>query len=508
MVLSEGIGLYSAMNDLKYDIRIASAGRELVAIEDFRLAESSVTVLFGESGIGKSLSALAIAGLLDPDQLEVRLNGMTYGDYLRSAELSNIRRNGFFVFQEPSSHLNPLMTLRTQLREGALAKTPGEERILERLWQGASTSQVESILDVYPKPYRPSGGEKQRILAAMAFKKMSASVAATPGAVFIFDEPTGNLDNKLRDEFLDLLVENFRARHGTVLLITHDYSLISRFTSSYADLAKRIHYKELLLVRGKLQLKEFLPSAYLDWIGDRKGRARSTRDNEVFAKLEPSLQVFGRTLLVTRDRAGKNPEPLLIRKGSIVYLKAPSGVGKTTVVKLMMGLLSPERMSMNLKGVEYTERTRRKTWFEHVWGRQMAMVFQHADEALNQNAFVRDVFAGLPLGAPMDDEAILRTLSELFEDELDREFLRKPVKHLSGGQKQRLNLLRSMVLDTDILILDEPLNGLDFESSVKVLAKIEERLRRGKSVLVISHNEEIFDSLADPEDVYYLHALS
>jgi peptide/nickel transport system ATP-binding protein len=508
MVLSEGIGWSNIMNDLKYDIRIASASRELVAIEDFRLAESSITVLFGESGIGKSLSALAVAGLLDPDQLEVRLNGLKYSDYLRSAELSNIRRNGFFVFQEPSSHLNPLMTLRTQLREGALAKTSGEERILERLWQGAPTSQVQSILDVYPKPYRPSGGEKQRILAAMAFKKMSAIAAATPGAVFIFDEPTGNLDNKLRDEFLDLLVENFRARHGTVLLITHDYSMISRFTSLYADLAKRIHYEELLLVRGKLQLKEFLPSAYLNWIGDRKARARSARDNEVFVKLEPRLQVFGRTLLVTRDRAGKNSEPLLIRKGSMVYLKAPSGVGKTTVVKLMMGLLSPERMSMHLRGVEYTERTHRKIWSDHVWGRQMAMVFQHADEALNQNAFVRDVFAGLPLKAPMDDETILRTLSELFEDEPDHEFLRKPVKHLSGGQKQRLNLLRSMVLDTDILILDEPLNGLDFESSVKVLAKIEDRLQRGKSVLVISHNEEIFDSLAAPEDVYYLHAPS
>jgi ABC-type multidrug transport system ATPase subunit len=64
------------------------------------------------------------------------------------------------------------------------------------------------------------------------------------------------------------------------------------------------------------------------------------------------------------------------------------------------------------------------------------------------------------------------------------------------------------VLDTDILILDEPLNGLDFASSVKVLAKIEDRLWGGRSVLVISHNEEIFDALAAPENIYYLHAVA
>ena len=89
-----------------------------------------------------------------------------------------------------------------------------------------------------------------------------------------------------------------------------------------------------------------------------------------------------------------------------------------------------------------------------------------------------------------------------------RNFYEKLVKHLSGGQKQRLNLLRSLVLDTDVLVLDEPLNGLDFASSVKVLSKIEDRLRGGGSVLVISHNEEIFDALTAPEDIYYLHAVA
>jgi ABC-type dipeptide/oligopeptide/nickel transport system ATPase subunit len=198
--------------------------------------------------------------------------------------------------------------------------------------------------------------------------------------------------------------------------------------------------------------------------------------------------------------------PLLVRKGAVTYLKAPSGVGKTTVVKLMMGLLRAEKMTMRLGQSEFTENTSRSVWARTVWGRRMTMVFQHADEALNQNAKVRDVFAGLPLATKLDQKDVLDVLSELFDEKPDPSFLLKPVQQLSGGQKQRLNLLRSMFLNTDILILDEPLNGLDFASAVKVLARLEQKIRAGKGVLLISHNEEIFDTVVRPEDTYYLHA--
>src|SRR3989304_1088346 len=103
------------MNEREYKIRITAGGRELVAINHFRLVESSVNVLFGESGIGKSLIALAISGLLDPDELNVKINEKSYETYLSSPEVADIRHNGFFVFQEPSSHLNPMLTLRAQL---------------------------------------------------------------------------------------------------------------------------------------------------------------------------------------------------------------------------------------------------------------------------------------------------------------------------------------------------------------------------------------------------------
>jgi len=161
---------------------------------------------------------------------------------------------------------------------------------------------------------------------------------------------------------------------------------------------------------------------------------------------------------------------------------------------------------MELGSAVYSEKTDRNVWAQHVWGRQMTMVFQHADEALNQNSKVKDVFNGLPIAGPLNEKTIVKSLSELFEEELVRGLLETKVKYLSGGQKQRLNLLRSLILRTDILILDEPLNGLDFASAAKVIAMIEVKLQSGIGVLVISHNEEVFDTLVAAEDIYYLHS--
>jgi ABC-2 type transport system ATP-binding protein len=63
-----------------------------------------------------------------------------------------------------------------------------------------------------------------------------------------------------------------------------------------------------------------------------------------------------------------------------------------------------------------------------------------------------------------------------------------------------------MILETDILILDEPLNGLDFSSAVKVISLLQRRQQAGRGILLISHNEEMFDALVHRDHTYYLHA--
>lgn len=497
------------MNDLAFDIHIVADGKPLVDINRFSLPQNSVTVLLGESGIGKSLISRGLYGLLDPAELDVTVNGLPYQHYLDSDKAERLRRTGFFVFQEPSSHLNPLMTLGEQIREGSFSGTPPAQNVLRTLWEGSAEGDLGSILSVYPKPYRPSGGEKQRILLAMALQKIDMLPdSPEQNALFIFDEPSGSLDNHFRDLFLTLLFDRYRKRRFTVLLITHDYSMISRISKSHRDIMDNLRFVELARSGGSLTLKDFQPGVYTAWVDDLRRSALAHRPfegQEPLLTVEPSLEVFGRTLLITRDPEGRMPERLAVPPGRMVYLKAPSGTGKTTVVKRVMGLIQEGSVEASLKGMHVTGQTPRRFWEEKIWGKRMTMVFQHADEALNVHSTMRETLLGLPLRKPLSSQGIARLIGELFEGPEAADLLSKKIRYLSGGQKQRLNLLRGLALETDVLILDEPLNGLDFESATRVISILQRKMDAGVGLLVISHNEEIFDTLTGPAQTYYLH---
>ncbi len=494
-----------------YSVTISSDRSRLVAIDGFDLAENRITVLFGESGIGKSLLAKSIYGILDPDVLRVSINGRPMRDYRSDDGVRARQKNGFFVFQEPSSHLNPMLRIEDQLREGSLSGTQHEREVLEELWEDPGGRGFEKLLPVFPKPHRPSGGEKQRILLAMAFKKIDRILASgTTGShsLFVFDEPTGSLDNRYRDIVLSMLLERFRRRAFTVLLITHDYSMISFLNRFVQEQPSSIVFRELVRAPGGLEVREFLPETYTQWLNDQRQQRASPSplSTEPLLEIENDTTVYGYRLTITRDAEGNEPGALVMHPGTLTYLKAPSGTGKTTIVKMICGLIDADVFAMRLGGMELTAATPRRLWRHRIWGKKLSLVFQHADEALNPRATVREVFQGLPPGGRVPDAAIRKTLQQLFDEPMTGEFLARRVSSLSGGQKQRLNLLRSLYLDTDLLIVDEPLNGLDFASATKVVAMIQERQRRGKSVLIISHNEEMFDTQVSSDRVYYLHA--
>jgi peptide/nickel transport system ATP-binding protein len=497
------------MNDAQYSLSIASDGRTIVEVDEFSFVREEITFLFGESGIGKSMLCKAVYGQLDPDELQVSVSGMPYHEYLTAPETIAVRQSSFFVFQEPSSHLHPLMRLGEQLHEGSITGVENDERILSRFWKTTDNAKLKGILDVYPKPYRPSGGEKQRVLLAMAFKKialLAASKTMQP-TFFVFDEPTGSLDNSYRDLFLSFLFEEYRKMPFTAMIITHDYSIISEVRKNHKDLLGRVHYKELSRVgEGRVALRDFSPDDYLSWLEQRtvSRREAAAPSAEDVVRVAPEFRIFGYAHRVFSDPERTRPADLVIRKGEMVYVKAPSGIGKTTLAKIIVGLYAPDKFAMTLCGRAVTEKTPRKFFEQEIWGRRAGMVFQHADEALDLEATVAETFGGLPLGYKLTEEKLHAALAELFEGGVTDVFCAKKVKFLSGGQKQRLNLLRTIILHPDLIILDEPLNGLDFDSVRKIIDLLEEKRKAGSALLMISHNEEIFNALVDAEHCYYL----
>lgn len=496
------------MSEDRYDITVTSGKRVLVDAQNLVISQGMVTFLFGESGIGKSLLGKALFGILDDPDLRVRINGEGYRQYSSRPNVAGRKKQGFFMFQEPSSHLNPLQSLEEQLREGALADAPDPIGPVRELWDAQGAQDLERLLPVFPKPYRPSGGEKQRILAAMAFSKMDvASDRADAGdGLFVFDEPTGSLDREARNRFLDRLFDRFRQRKQTILLITHDYGMIGYVQSRHRGLLSHIRFRELALEAGTVMVRDFDPEHFLHWLAGQHAQPADFKRTPLL-RVESGIRVFGRSLRFLEGASGKGEVDMAVHPGELVYLKAGSGVGKTTVAKIVIGLQNADYFRMEFEGVRLGEVSPRHYWRRNLWGKRMTMAFQHADESLNPKASVEETLQMLPLPAVRTREAVAEALEKLFDRREIPQLQDKKVWQLSGGQKQRLNILRAFTLSTPLIILDEPLNALDFESIDRVLTLVREARSNGHAILLISHNEDIFDALVPVESVHLLDAL-
>ena len=197
------------------------------AIDGMRLtlAQGQTFALVGESGCGKSMTALALMRLL-PDNGRIaggrlELDGVDLFD-LSEARMRDVRGGRIgMIFQEPGTSLNPVMKVGAQIVEAIEAHTPlrGEAARRKAIdWlRRVGIPEPERRVDEYP--FRLSGGQKQRIMIAM-------TLAAEPDFL-IADEPTTALDVTIQAQILDLLKDLQRERGLGLLLITHDLGVVS-----------------------------------------------------------------------------------------------------------------------------------------------------------------------------------------------------------------------------------------------------------------------------------------
>ncbi|MCA0446284.1 MAG: ATP-binding cassette domain-containing protein [Bacteroidetes bacterium] len=491
------------MKPLTFSADISVGSHSILSITDFSIEQGKINVLFGESGIGKTLISKSIFGLTDPDKLSIEINSLGYQEYLKTEQVEAFRKNGFFVLQEPSSQFNPSLTIQEQLNEADLNSDLTEADILSGLWQ---SDQWKSLLPLYPQSFRPSGGEKQRFLLAMALKKMDKLAIEnrlSTETLFIFDEPSGSLDNGFRNAFLEQLISRYQQNRFTVLVITHDYTIIPWFKNHKSELNSNLSWLELAKTdSGDLQCNPFLPDEFISW--QKKLSPMGLVKGVAVADLNSGVICHGRQLSF---QSGTKPiESLKLKSGTLTYLKAPSGVGKTTVARLLLGLYHGENLQLSICGHEFTSRNTQVDWKKKIWGKKAGMAFQLADEALNPVSTVKQVFTALKNPKLKTNDQILDFLQPVFIKKLDESFLSGQVRYLSGGQKQRLNLMRSIASEPEVLILDEPLNGVDFRTIKMFTGILEKLLQNGTAILLISHNEDIFDKLSFKDNQIQLKA--
>jgi peptide/nickel transport system ATP-binding protein len=209
------------------------AGAELSAVDgvSFALDAGRTLCIVGESGCGKSVTALSIMGLIAPPGLvrgEIDFEGVDL-TRLPAAAMRELRGNRLsMIFQEPMTSLNPALTVGEQISEGILrhrdlSRAAAKQRTIEMLRRVHIPSPERRFGDY---PHRLSGGMRQRVMIAMA-------LACEP-KLLIADEPTTALDVTIQAQILDLL-RTLREETGTaIILITHDLGIVAELADEVA----------------------------------------------------------------------------------------------------------------------------------------------------------------------------------------------------------------------------------------------------------------------------------
>jgi peptide/nickel transport system ATP-binding protein len=221
-----------SVRGLRTTIDVARGSLRAVDGIDLELRRGECFALVGESGCGKSMSALSLTRLL-PETARIAGGSVLLDDVelldLPEAAMRGVRgARVAIIFQEPATSLNPVLTVGRQIGEAierhtSLRGAALERRVLELL-QAVGIADGERRRDEYP--FQLSGGLKQRVMIAIA-------LAAEP-ELLIADEPTTALDVTIQAQILDLLARLQAERRMTILLITHDLGIVARMADRVA----------------------------------------------------------------------------------------------------------------------------------------------------------------------------------------------------------------------------------------------------------------------------------
>ena len=479
----------------------------LVQDLSFTLNRGETLAIAGESGSGKSITSLAIMGLLPPPAVRITGGAILLGDLdlvtLPESRMRALRGARIaMIFQEPMTALNPVMTIGAQLVEAIRAhdpvsRTEARARALEAL-RAVRLSQPDQRMGQYP--HELSGGMRQRVMIAMA-------LALRPD-VLIADEPTTALDVTVQREVLDLLRDLQRDLGAAIILITHDMGVVAetadRVIVMQAGRAVETAATADIFARPRHDYTRRLLAA-VPRIG--AGAARPARDGEIVARLaDVSVRFALRGGVLGRVRAQVHAVEhvsLGVRRGETFSLVGESGCGKSTIARAIVGLVPyAGRIEVAGQTLAGLDRAGRKAL-----RRRVQIVFQDPMAALDPRMTAGDLIAE-PLvihnvGAPQDRRARVDDL--LTRVGLSPDQSARYPHEFSGGQRQRICIARALALQPDLIIADEAVSALD----VSVQARVLDLLRAvqqefGVALLFISHDMAVVENISDRVAVMYL----
>jgi len=478
-------------------LTVSAGSATLVDALSFTIRPGEVLALIGESGSGKTTTALALMGHA---RRGCRISGgsVRIGDVdvlsLRARQLRALRgRTVSYIAQSAAASFDPSRSILDQVVEpaclhGTLPRGEAELKAIA-LFRELALPEPETIGQRYP--HQVSGGQLQRLMAAMAL--------ITDPEVVILDEPTTALDVTTQVEVLRAFRRVVRERQVTAVYVSHDLAVVAQMADHILVLRdgrmREVGATERLLAAPRNEYTQSLLAA---------ARPATRAHGEAGEGAELLLRVKGLSAgYGARGPDGKPAVTILedidleLRRGQAIGVIGESGSGKTTLARVVAGLLPPSIGTMEFDGRVLAPALRQRSREDL---RRIQIVFQSADTALNPSQTIERILARpLQFYRGLKGEPLRRRIDELLDlVKLPRTLAGRLPGGLSGGQKQRVNLARALAADPDLILCDEVTSALDTVVGAAVLDLIAELRRElGVSYLFISHDLHTVRAVCD-----------
>ena len=455
----------------------------------FDVAASKTIALVGESGSGKSMIGLSILHLL-PNELEPQYTGKIL---FQGTDLLTCSKRALYavrgkriamIFQEPSSALNPLKTLRHALQEVIMLHRRGEIRTQDDLdammfdaLEKVGFTNAKYRLNNYP--HELSGGQKQRLMIAMA-------LSAKPD-LLIADEPTTALDVTLQEELLTR-IQSIQSKEGmSMVFISHNVGLVSRIADRIVILNKGAVVEQGSTKNIRCAPQHPYTQKLWNSVPGRLVR-EDAMDTPVLLRVTDLSVCFKNTVVL-------EPVNFEVCSGKTVSIVGESGAGKSTLA-LAIAQMIPYSGVAVFQGKILSELNAKAMRQER---RHIQMIFQDLFASLNPRMCVRDLLMeGINNYALWTlEERKFRIKKILSDVELSEDLLIRYPHQLSGGQRQRICIARSLLLEPQLLILDEPTSALDVtvqKDILQLLVRLQERA--STAYIVITHDLKVVQSIS------------
>ena len=438
---------------------------------NFKVKEGEFVLLTGQSGSGKTTVTRWINGLI-PHFFEGVLTGTVkvLGSDIKTITPGEIGKNIASIFQNPRSQF---FTTNSTKEVAFALENYGIDRdeMIDRVNCAFHDFEAESLMD--RDMFSLSSGEKQKI-AIIAAKALNPKI-------YVFDEPSANLDIH---SILNLkkMMERLKKQGYTVIVSEHRLFYL-----------KNLVDKCLIMKDGKIDRE--LKKNDINNLNDSDIRAYKLRtfklsnikyelkDNLIVNKQNADFKVENLSFSYDVNHSVLSNCNLEGNYGETVAIVGHNGNGKTTLGKIMSGLLKARSGQFFIEG----KLTKQKELYKSVY-----FVMQDADYQLYSDSVVSELMLSSMNSIKQNDEKIENAITLLNISS----FRNRHPQSLSGGQKQRVTIAAAIASNKKILIFDEPTSGLDYENMKVVSEAINTLRKKGILIFIISHDLEFLSRVA------------